>query len=138
MFAFRVDGAEAIINKFKNKRQILNNGRGALYPQISDVVQTSISRNFDSGGRPRWRPRTRNYSWPILQKTRKMRRRAEQTALTGWFHRAGKHVLNIMSPYYGVYHQNGTQKLPRRSFVKLQPYGKETIMQVIIAFFKLD
>jgi len=83
-----------------------------LWREVHRILYDSTMRNFDEGGRnPKWKKRTRNYPWPILQKTRRLRRSISKR-FDGRFP-----VLRTRVPY-AEYHQFGAPKakLPKRPF----------------------
>lgn len=85
-------------------RAELSGQTGTLYRDIGEIVDDSILANFASAGRPAWPQRTREYSWPILNKTGAMGGRALEDT-QNWEHGARVHHLNIRSTFYGYFHQ---------------------------------
>ena len=102
---------------------------GEPYEKISQIASESINRNFNAQGRPKWRKRKGQYSWPILDKTGRMRDQAELSALQNWRHGGRIHTKDIGSPEYGYYHQytgirtkTGSRiEKVKRPFVVFQP-----------------
>lgn len=111
---------------------------GQVYPEISNIVIQSIQSNFQAGGRdPKWPPRKREYSWPILNKTGEMKDRSVQEAKE-WVHWRGKQSIShikITSTHYAKYHQYGTSRLPERKFVKLLLAEIEQIWAILRKIF---
>lgn len=99
-------------------RAELSGQTGTLYRDIGEVVDDSILANFAAAGRPAWPARTRDYPWPILNKTGAMGGRALEDT-QNWTHGAQEHTLNIHSTFYGIFHQYGTSKMAMRKFVML-------------------
>jgi phage gpG-like protein len=81
--------------------------------------------NFDQGGRrPKWKKRKRNYPWPILQKTKRLRRSISKRIETGM------PVLRTRVSYAG-FHQFGTRKMPQRKFMVIRREDREQIRRII-------
>lgn len=130
-----VKGMAAARRKMRQRAERIQGKSGKLYPQLSEMLSKSISATFRAKGRPSWKKRKDDPywpPWPILYKTGMMRARAESTALRGpWLVSGGKHLLNVSSKSYGIYHQYGTKSrgkkkgLPERKFVK--PSEKERV-----------
>ena len=99
-------------------RAELSGQTGTLYRDIGEIVDDSILANFAAAGRPAWPARTRDYPWPMLNKTGAMGGRALEDT-QNWQHGARVHHLNIRSTSYGIYHQYGTSKMAMRKFVQL-------------------
>lgn len=102
--------------RWKGYKKAYSQRSSKLFRQAGELISESISKNFESEGRPQWAPRTRRYPWPILWKTGRMRARAERTALE-WIHQRRTHINRIYAPFYGKFHQFGTKRLPVRKFV---------------------
>ncbi len=111
--------------KMRTRAAEIRGTKGKLYQNISEEMSRSISKNVDSGGRePKWPKRKGTYSHPILNKTGRMRTKAERTALGPWQVAGTRHILAIKGPEYGIYHQShGTATLPVRKYIK--PTAKE-------------
>jgi len=61
----------------RNLRRAVDNVRDLrpIFREVHDIMYRSTMKNFDEGGRnPKWKKRKRNYPWPILQKTKRLRR----------------------------------------------------------------
>lgn len=101
-----------------------------MYGDIQQVVYKSTAVNFASQGRPVWQTRKFRYSWPILAKTGKLLDTTLKSILRQWQHLGDRHLLNISSIFYGLFHQYGGRQVIRR-YVSLSPDEKRSITTVI-------
>ena len=111
-------GFSQVFRHLEEIQDELHGERGTLYHDIGEIVDDSIIANFASGGRPAWKERTKEYPWPILNKTGAMGGKALENT-QNWDHGARVHHLEIKSTEYAKYHQFGTSKMPMRKFVML-------------------
>lgn len=108
----KVSGIDKVERKFK----LINTAINDLQKPFDEITKDWMKQfddNFSSEGRALkqpWRPRVRSYSWPILQKTGKLR---------GGFNRKIKkdsaEIANKVA--WAKYHQFGTSRLPIRRIV---------------------
>jgi len=113
----------------RNLRRASDNLRNLrpLFRAVHDVMYRSTMKNFDEGGRkPKWKKRTRQYLWPILQKTRALRRSIRK----GF--EGGMPVLTTAVKYAG-FHQFGAPKgnLPARPFFVFRREDREAIRKLV-------
>lgn len=105
--SLRLDISGAL-RKIRRARRLINGQQGKIYPNIGAILSESIKKNVEAGGRPKWKPRKRWYSHPILDFTGNMRDMAEYSAMYGqWHHSGDLHQLDIEAPFYGKFHQFG-------------------------------
>ena len=116
----KIKGLNKAIRRMRKRAQEFSAKDPKLYRKVGEIASKSVSKNFESQGRPKWKRRKGDYEWPILWKTGKMRAHAEKTALF-WKHRKGLHVNKIWAPFYGKFHQYGTVHLPVRKFARIMP-----------------
>ena len=106
------------------------------YDDISDIMVKSTQSNFQAGGRdPQWPERKRTYTWPILNKTGKMKDQS-LSELRIWLQQGHQYILNVYSTYYAKYHQYGTKRLPVRKFIKLLEQEKQQVITIIKKVFE--
>lgn len=118
----KTHGYEKARKRWNGYKQGYSPRNHALFRDASEVISTSISKNFEAEGRPeKWRKRKYHYDWPILWKTGRMRARAERSAYF-WTHDRHRHINQIIVPFYGKYHHFGTKKLPVRKLIVLIEY----------------
>ena len=111
MVSLSVD-ANSLLRRLEQMRK---NTQTIPWPHIGRVVQESIKRNFDQGGRPdKWSPRKKSYPHPILKKTLALKRSISV--------RPYKHHVRIgpRGIKYAKYHHYGTKFMPARVFNMLQ------------------
>lgn len=109
------------LNNFENKLDTIP------WPYIGRTVQESIKRNFDLGGRPdKWKPRTRQYNWPILKKTLDLKRSIDTNLIKNGV------SVGTRGISYAKFHQYGTKKMVARPFVMVQAEDMEEIKKEII------
>lgn len=94
--------------------------------RIGGEVRGSIDDNYGSRGAlfGRWKPRTKSYSHPILEKTSTMRRNFKQ--------KLGPDYIEIFNPTpYFKYHQSNKprRKLPRRVMMKIDRIRQQFIQK---------
>ena len=112
----KVDISKAL-RKTQGIRDRLKPGK-RVYTDLGRIGQQSTIQNFNAAGRePTWPPRQQTYSHPPLDKTGRMRDAAE-SSWDRWEHSGNMHIVNVVTPLYGKFHQYGTSKLPVRKFVK--------------------
>lgn len=91
--------------------------------ELRGAVDTNFSSRGSLFGEP-WKPRTKPYPHPILEKTGKMRRNFKQ--------KLGNDYLEIFNPTpYFKYHQSNKprKKLPRRVMLKIDKIRKVFIQK---------
>jgi phage gpG-like protein len=95
--------------------------------QIGLVARSSIHRNFDVGGRPKWKKRKVNKPWPILKKSGNLKRSNRVAPI-----RHGVQIRNHL--IYRNVHQHGyiPRNIPARKYAMLQPGDKVEIKKKII------
>jgi hypothetical protein len=80
---------------------------------MKELVIQEFKANFEATGQlldAPWPPRKRNYSWPLLNKTGKMK--------GNWKSEVAPKQLKIENPTeYATYHHFGTPRLPVRKLV---------------------
>ena len=123
----KTKGFDKAAKRMRTRAAEIRGTKGKLYQNISEDMSRSISKNVDAGGRePKWPKRKRTYSHPILNKTGRMRTKAERTALGPWRVSGTLHILGIKGPEYGFYHQShGTKTLPVRKYIQLTQAERE-------------
>jgi phage virion morphogenesis protein len=97
------------------------------YREVLNVMHRSVMRNFDEGGRrPKWKKRKRDYPWPILQKTKRLRRSISKRF------EGGAPVLRTRVPY-AEFHQFGAPRanLPARPFLVIRREDRQQIRQIL-------
>ena len=107
-----------------------------LYVKAGEIASKSIKQNVESGGRPKWQKRKKEYSHPILDLTGLMRDKAELSAMS-WetttpTSGGTEHVNKIISTLYGYFHQYG-EKIVKRPFVLFQ---SDEVTQICDVFRK--
>jgi len=126
-----IEGLKKARDDMRKRKRLFSGQNPKMYNKIGEQIASSIKKNIDDGGRnPKWQSRTRPYTWPILNKTSRMKNRAESTARE-WIHTAGMHINRIFSPLYGIYHQYGTSKMPIRKYIKLIPSEIERVKNTV-------
>lgn len=112
----------------------LDDFREPISAALELVVLPSIRKNFNVGGRPRWRKLSEPYASyrlprPILVQTQNLKNSA--TSRGNWTVTRDSAVMTGVDnvPYAG-YHQTGTSKMPARPFAVLQPEDVEHIVQI--------
>ena len=89
--------------------------------EVSGVIRRHIHKQFQSGGIPRWAPRTRSYRWKPLLKTGRMRAAAIR-ATRGRIVTITRRRIIIqyrgfwMATKYSRFHLSGTRRMPARPF----------------------
>lgn len=118
--------------------------REPLHEAVKTVVIPSIRENFDTGGRPAWEPLSESREMQkaaeglpadILVASGKLNRTATQ--LNIWDFDGGygsgeatASVDNLGNVDYGFFHQEGTQRMPERPFLLVQPEDEDGIVEV--------
>ncbi len=121
-FSMKVDGVEEVSRWFDTVSDRVKHPQAAL-KEVSDITRRSIEKNYSSQGRPAWKTRTGNQTWPILWETGLKRETEIQSTLAPWKNDGRGHRLDIFSTFYGPFHQFGTSTgLPVRKSVWLQPH----------------
>jgi len=99
----------------------------SLHDEAGDVFRQAQSDHFATATdhfAQSWKPRTRNYPWPILRKTRKMMRATVRKGAPGNVHKSNGRqlVLGISGSDvpYAKFHHHGTLKMPMRRFLYLR------------------
>jgi len=112
------------------------------YDDVGKIASKDIARQVQAGGDPAWKPRKYQYSHPILDKTGRMRDKAEKTA-TEWKHGQVWHINTILGPLYGRVHQytgvrtkigGSLKKIIRKYVVFKSPVRKKMIQVFRDAF----
>jgi len=125
----KTKGFREAARKMRQRKELFTAQRPTAYNAAAKTLNGSIGKNFDSGGRPKWPKRTRQYPWPILVKTGTMKQAALSTSLQ-WQHQGAVHVIRVKGPHYGIYHQYGSKKLPVRKYALLQQPEIQAMHQV--------
>lgn len=106
-----VDPSSDAFAKIASLQDVLKHLRPALQ-DVGDMQMKSLEEQYSSEGSAingsRWTARTRDYSWPILNKTGKMKGAHSVSELTD-----SLLVISNPTPYF-KYHQKGTGKMPQR------------------------
>lgn len=142
---FEMEGLNDLINIWTAHRDTVE----SILPEINPVIITSIMENYANQGRPQWIERSRAYAkkmkreypdtwpWPILKKSGD-KRRLELGSASVPFHKEseGEYTLNVISTWYGYFHQYG-RGVPVRKSAKLTNREYWEIEQILInGFFK--
>ena len=130
-----IKGLDKALKDMKARSKAFKGGKP--YDLVGNLASKSITTNFNSSGRPRWRARNGNYSHPILDKSGDMRDSAELSA-TRWIHGSVWHIDSITGPRYGFFHQysgirtkiGGSIKKIVRKYVVFQKNEIEAMKQV--------
>lgn len=109
----------------------LGNLKEALL-KSKDFVLRETDKQFDTKGSnlgTAWKERTKPYSWPILQKTGKMRRAFTYKPLSP---KTGVTMYNKLENSYFKYHQSSQarRKLPRRQMFVLNDKMRKGILDI--------
>ena len=106
---------------FANLKRKLENAKEPLKQAMYEWMESTVKKRFESGGIPRWRERSRAYDHPILIDTQKL-----MSSVTNRFssnkkiqHPDGKSVTLVSKVEYAIYHNEGTNKMPKRPFLFL-------------------
>jgi hypothetical protein len=131
MTSFNVIGFDEAHAHIKEFQRVLQDSNAPFLDEIGQIVHQSIADRFNAQG-PGWEPRKDpKGTWPILDKTGRMRDAAETTS-TRWIMEGTERRIEITTPNYGVYHQHGTQKMVKRKFVEFARAELEAIKHVIL------
>jgi phage gpG-like protein len=112
----------------------LNDFREPLKASLELVIMPSIATNFQTGGRPKWKPlseswRLKRTPGPILVQTGAMFEATQ--SITNWdVDHNSITMTGVASAPYAGYHQAGTRRMPARPFVMYQPEDVENIVQI--------
>ena len=95
---------------------------------IGRLMVDSVHQNFEEEGRPAWEPRLVDVPWPILRKT---------GALYNSIHYSvfGAEVNIDTDSDYGMFHQEGTDRMVARPFLEIQPEDETMIMDLLYQHF---
>lgn len=120
-------GAPSYARRFRTAAAIDN-----FYPALQEIatlaIAPAIQRNFDEGGRPKWAPLSAEtirakigagYFSPhrVLVATGAM---MESAVNPGNYIVTEDTIVAEPGPFYWIYHQQGTQKMPQRVIMNLQ------------------
>ena len=99
------------------KLKELGSGRSqaTLNRKLGMAYASYVDERFETKTAPgnrRWKPRTRHYSWPLLEDTGDLRS-AFKRGNVKWSARG----FQITVPGYGMYHQEGTRNMVARRFM---------------------
>lgn len=102
------------------------------FKQIRDTLLKTFDNNFSSRGRTLgepWKPRTKSYPWPILERTGKMRKSFRGDI-------SSDYVVLYNTQDYFKYHQSKStrKKLPRRVMMKIDEQRRRDIIKEIQAY----
>jgi len=127
--SFQIEGEKQLSRKLRGISTGVKNWRPQMKKIGDYLVNVFSGPVFDTRGKEigePWKPRTKSYPWPILEKTGKMRRGFKYQAQT-----AQVTVLNTTD--YFKFHQSKLPhtKLPRRVMMKLDKERKEGIVKII-------
>ena len=123
--------------------------KGDYTSDISNIMEDSIYRNLQAGGRPKWKKRSKAYLdhlmatigriTPPLRLTGEKDSVEQHSAKHGWRRTARQWKLSIRTTDYGAIHHKGTG-LPKRQTVKpLQSEVegmKESIIDRVMTAYK--
>ena len=119
----QIYASEQAIKKMTRK---FRSFRDPLNESLRSIVIPSIRRNFEVGGRPKWKPlspstvRQRGSSRPILIRSGTLQKKATQINI--WRVEATKMYVDGLDKRvkYAAYHQGGTRLMPARVFMLYQ------------------
>lgn len=105
-----------------------------LRASLELVIMPSIAKNFEVGGRPKWKELSFPYNVyrrpaPILVQTGDLFQATQ--SMQNWD--VGPNSISmsgISSVKYANYHQTGTSKMPARPYVMIQPEDVSEIVQI--------
>lgn len=126
----------AKLSRFSGK---IRSFREPLKNSIRDIVAPSIRENFDTGGRPAWegyasstkkRKKYPPFGKRLLIRTGRLRSGASQQNV--WKLSSDQATVNGLpaAVSYGYYHQSGTEHLPARPFMMIQPEDEDAIEEL--------
>lgn len=102
-----------------------------MLEEIQEEVFRSTAKNFEAEGRPRWKQRkTHPGKWPLLAKTGRLLRETLESIKRQWLHRGRDRILQIFSPFYGLFHQYGRGQVIRL-YIKIQKSEDKKIRNII-------
>ena len=85
------------------------------WSRIGRIALRSVHRNFDVGGRPKWKKRKINKPWSILKRSGRLRNGNLVELIPG-----GVSVVNRV-PYQAVHNFGyGVRNIPQRKYLKLR------------------
>jgi phage gpG-like protein len=94
--------------------------------EIRELMYKSVRENFLAGGRPAWPARLKSYPWPILRKSAGgMFDQIQRDSASNY-----AEVWMPDSVRYAKYHQDGTRKMQRRSFMMFQDEDYDDILKI--------
>lgn len=123
---FEIEGEKQVSRRFNQIPQNLGSIQEPLR-NIGTELLRSVDMNFASRGSlfdEAWQERTRNYPWPLLQKTGRMR--------AGFKDNLGKDYVEIYNiEDYFKYHQSNKPRrhLPRRVMLKIDQQRRTFIVK---------
>jgi phage gpG-like protein len=134
-------GAPSYARRFRTAASI-----NSFAPALRDIavigIAPAIERNFAEGGRPKWAPLTeqtiktkarRGFQSPtrILVASQALMRSATNP---GEYHIDTHSIVAEPGPYYWMFHQLGTPKMPQRVIMNLQIADQRRIGGIFNAF----
>ncbi len=126
--SFEIEGEKQLSRNLRNVSSDLGDWTDT-FKKVGETLTTLYSgKVFETEGKEigePWAKRTKEYPWPLLDKTGTMRR--------GFKYQASKDqvVVNNPVPYF-VYHQSNKprRKLPRRVMMKIDEQRKNEIVKI--------
>ena len=132
--SFKVNDKQLQVALGKVQHQLKNMGK--VLKRAGKIVLQETDKQFGTEGTnlgEHWRPRTRQYSWPILNKTGAMKRSFSLKPTSPKDHII---AFNQLENSYFRYHQLGTRKMPQRAMFVLSSKMKDAIIHEFEVFVK--
>lgn len=112
----------------------LDHPRDALTKAVKEVVIPAFRENFEVGGRPAWEPldaKTIEQGGRLpLMRTGNLYTNAQN--ISGWSISDNEAQYNgAPGAAYGLYHQEGTSKMPTRPWATVQESDEDQIVEVM-------
>lgn len=126
MIEFEINDSQV----YQALNQIHDHGESMPMDAIAQILVDSVHANFDAQGRPvQWADRADpEADWPILHKTGTL----EESIYSDI---SGDEIRVNHGTDYGDYHQEGTSRMPSRSFLLIQDEDMDAIEQIVQAHF---
>jgi phage gpG-like protein len=124
--SFEIEGEKQVSRNLRNISEDMGDWTDTFKKVGAQLTSLFSGPVFDTQGAEigeTWAPRTKDYPWPILQKTGTMRRSFEYEADKDYV------VIHNTAPYF-VFHQSNQprHKLPRRVMMKIDEKRKMDIV----------
>ncbi len=125
---FSIEGERQLSRRLRGISTQVKNWKSEMGQVGKYLIKTFSGPVFDTKGREigeAWPPRKKNYPWPILQKTGKMRKSFDNIARS-----TSVEIYNKTS--YFRYHQSNKprKKLPRRPMMKIDQERRTGIVKI--------